>query len=66
MSSSRSMEMAGRSGGFIVAGNRDRLIFKFFRVVEGKAEGRFAISALVILVIAALLVSFTLYGLFHG
>jgi hypothetical protein len=46
-----------------VAGNRDRLIFKFFRLVEGEAEGRFAISALVILVFAAVVASFVLKGL---
>jgi hypothetical protein len=33
--------------------DRDRLIFKLFRLVEGQAEGRFAISALVALVFAA-------------
>jgi len=41
---------------------RDRLIFKFFRLVEGEAEGRFAISALVTLVLAALIVSLMLKG----
>jgi hypothetical protein len=48
-----------------VAGNRDRLIFKFFRLVEGEAEGRFAISALVILVLAAVVGSFALKGFLH-
>jgi hypothetical protein len=38
-------------------GSRDRLIFKFCRLVEGEAEGRFAISALVALVLAALILS---------
>jgi hypothetical protein len=38
-------------------GSRDRLIFKFCRLVEGEAEGRFAISALVALVLAALTLS---------
>jgi hypothetical protein len=46
-----------------MAANRDRLTFKFFRVVEGAAEGRFAISALVVLVLAALVVSLILKGL---
>jgi hypothetical protein len=40
-----------------MAASRNRLIFKFFRLVEGEAEGRFAISALVALVLAALIVS---------
>lgn len=40
-----------------MAPSRDRLIFKFFRLVEGEAEGRFAISALVALVLAALIAS---------
>jgi hypothetical protein len=39
-----------------MADNRDRLIFKVFRLLEGEAEGRFAISALVALVLAALVV----------
>jgi hypothetical protein len=47
--------MQHESGGFTVAGNRERLNFKFFRLVEGEAEGRFAISALVLLVVASLL-----------
>lgn len=34
---------------------RNRLIFKFFRLVEGEAEGNFAISALVVLVLVALI-----------
>ena len=37
--------------------NREKLTFKLFRVVEGAAEGRFAISALVALVLAALVAS---------
>jgi protein gp37 len=43
-----------------VAGNRDRLVFKFFHLLEGRAEGRFAIVALVFLVLVALLVCFAL------
>jgi hypothetical protein len=39
-----------------MARSRDRLIFKFFHFVEGEAEGRFAISALVALALAALIV----------
>jgi hypothetical protein len=31
-----------------VTGNRDRLEFKFSRLGEGEAEGRFAITALVL------------------
>jgi len=38
-------------------GNRDRLTFRVLRLVEGEAEGRFAIGALVALVLAALAVS---------
>lgn len=34
--------------------NRDRLLFKLCNYFEGSAEGRFAISALVVLVLAAL------------
>jgi hypothetical protein len=45
-----------------MAANRDRLIFRFFRLVEGEAEGRFAISALVALVLATLVVCFALKG----
>ena len=33
---------------------RDRLAVKIFRIVEGEAEGRFAISALLIIVFAAI------------
>ena len=40
-----------------MAASPNRLIFKFFRVVEGEAEGRFAIAALVALVLAILIVS---------
>lgn len=32
-------------------GNRERLSFRFLRIVEGDAEGRFAISAFVALVL---------------
>jgi len=39
-----------------MAATRDRLMFKFFRLVEGEAQGRFAISALVVLVLAAILI----------
>lgn len=39
-----------------MAVQRDRLLFKFFRLVEGEAEGRFAISALVALVLVALMI----------
>jgi hypothetical protein len=45
-----------------MAAKRDRLLFRFFRVVEGEAEGRFAISALVALVLTALTVSLILKG----
>jgi hypothetical protein len=41
-----------------VAGNRDRLAFKLFRLFEGEAEGRFAIAALVFLVVVFLLAHF--------
>ena len=40
-----------------MAAKRDRLLFRVFRIVEGEAEGRFAISALVAIVLAALTVS---------
>lgn len=43
-----------------MAAGRDRLIFKIFRLIEGEAEGRFAISALVALVLAALALSMML------
>jgi hypothetical protein len=46
-----------------MAANRDRLIFRLFRLVEGEAEGRFAISALVALVLAALLICVALEGI---
>lgn len=46
-----------------MAANRDRLIFRLFRLVEGEAEGRFAISALVTLVLAALLICVALKGI---
>jgi hypothetical protein len=39
---------------------RDRLVFRMFRLVEGEAEGRFAIYALVFLVVAALVASIVL------
>ena len=45
-----------------MAANRDRLIFRLFRIVEGEAEGRFAISALVALVIVILVVCIALKG----
>jgi hypothetical protein len=35
--------------------NRDRLVFKAFRLVEGEAECRFAIAALVALVVIAII-----------
>ena len=38
-----------------MAATRSRLVFRFFRLVEGEAEGRFAVSALVALVLAALI-----------
>jgi hypothetical protein len=34
---------------------RDRLLFRLFRIVEGEAEGRFAIVALALMVLAVLL-----------
>jgi hypothetical protein len=40
-----------------MAGKRDRLIFKFCHLVEGEAEGRFAIAALVVVVLAALVIA---------
>jgi hypothetical protein len=43
---------------------RDRLVFRLFRLVEGEADGRFAISALAFLVVAALVASFLLRA-FH-
>jgi hypothetical protein len=46
-----------------MAANRDRLIFRLFRLVEGEAEGRFAMSALVALVLAALLICVALEGI---
>ena len=42
---------------------RDRLVFRLFRFVEGEAEGRFAIAALVFLMVAAVVASFTLNSL---
>jgi hypothetical protein len=45
-----------------MASTRDRLVFRFFRLVEGEAEGRFAISALVALVLAVLIMLLTLKG----
>jgi hypothetical protein len=38
-----------------MASNRDRLSFKLFRLIEGEAEGRFAITALVTVALVALL-----------
>ena len=49
-----------------MAADRDRLLFKFFRLVEGEAEGRSAISALVALVLAVLIVSLILKEAFLG
>jgi hypothetical protein len=49
--------MGGRrntSGGFAVTGNRDHLKFKFPRLGEGEAEGRFAITALVLTIVIRL------------
>ncbi len=46
-----------------IPANRDRLIIRFFRLVEGEAEGRFAISALVTLVLAAFVVCIALRGI---
>jgi hypothetical protein len=45
-----------------MASTRDRLVFRCFRFVEGEAEGRFAISALVALVLAVLIMLLTLKG----
>jgi hypothetical protein len=45
-----------------MAAKRDRLTFKVFRFVEGEAEGRFAIGALVALVLSALIASAALTG----
>jgi hypothetical protein len=42
-----------------MASTRDRLVFRFFRLVEGEAEGRFAISALFALVLAVLIMLLT-------
>jgi hypothetical protein len=57
----RPFATAGSSAGVKIeepmTANRDRLLFKFFRVVEGEAEGRFAISALVALVLLLCAVS---------
>jgi hypothetical protein len=36
-------------------GNQEHLIFKFFRLFEGEAQGRFAITALVIIALVILL-----------
>jgi len=41
---------------------RERLFFRFFRLVEGEAEGRFAILALVALTLATLIILLTLKG----
>ena len=43
------------SGWNVMAENCNRLIFKFGRLIEGRAEGRFAISAIVVLILASLL-----------
>jgi hypothetical protein len=45
-----------------MAATRDRLVFRFFRLIEGEAEGRFAISALVALVLAVFIVLLTVNG----
>jgi hypothetical protein len=37
-------------------------MFRFFRLVEGEAEGRFAIAALVALVLAALIMLLAVKG----
>ena len=39
----------------VMAAKRNRLNFKFGRFVKGEAEGRFAISAIVVLFLASLL-----------
>jgi hypothetical protein len=39
-----------------VDSSRDRLKFGFLRLVEGEAEGRFAITALVVVMLVVLLV----------
>lgn len=36
---------------------RDRLAVKIFRIVEGEAEGPFAISVLLIIVLAAIMIA---------
>jgi hypothetical protein len=41
-----------------MAANRDRLTFRFLGLVEGEAEGRFAVLALVALATVALVLSF--------
>jgi hypothetical protein len=38
-----------------MATNRDRLSFRLFRLIEGEAEGQFAIAALVVIALAGLL-----------
>ena len=35
--------------------NRDRLSFRLFRLIEGEAEGQFAIAALMVIALATLL-----------
>jgi hypothetical protein len=47
-----------------MAGSRNWLTFKCFHIIEGEAEGRFAISALVALVLIVLLLSVFLNALF--
>ena len=38
-----------------MASNRDRLSFRVFRLIEGEAEGRFAIMALVAIALFVLI-----------
>jgi hypothetical protein len=49
-----------RSDEDMMRATRDRLAFKVVRLVEGEAEGRFAIGALVALVLTALAISVTI------
>jgi hypothetical protein len=55
-----SIATAGRNAASneeVMAANHDRLLFKLFHLVEGEAEGRFGIAALVALMLAALIVT---------
>jgi hypothetical protein len=45
-----------------MATDNDRLTFKIFRLIEGEAQGRFAVSALVIVALATLAVLLILRG----